>query len=174
MTDSTIPPFAILQYSNELAGARNSFQCESEPLNQYFRKQMSQDVKSKFARCYVALDTKIENTIVGFYTLSSSVIPLLDLPEATQKKLPKYMAVPAIRLGRLAVDKKYKGQKIGAALLYDALATATNLSNKIGVYAMLVDAKDDNAVSFYQYHGFISISNEPNILYMPLDTYRKT
>lgn len=172
MTDLANPPFEILQYSNDLAEARNNFSCESEPLNQYFKRQMAQDVKSKFTRCYVAIDAKVANTIVGFYTLSSCVISLLDLPESIQKKLPKYMAIPAIRLGRLAVDKKYKGQKIGAALLYDALETAANLSDKIGVYALLVDAKDNNAVSFYRHHGFINTSNDSNILYMPLETYR--
>jgi predicted GNAT family N-acyltransferase len=71
-------------------------------------------------------------------------------------------------MGRLAVAGQFKAQGLGGALLADALHRAA--VSDIAAYAMLVDAKDDKAASFYQHHGFIQLPESPRSLFLPLAT----
>ncbi len=98
--------------------------------------------------------------------LASSSVLLADLPAAVGKKLPRYPSVPAVRMGRLAVDLGFKGQGLGAALLADALDRAAR--SEIAAYALVVDAKDEAAAAFYQHHGFIALPSAPMTLFLPL------
>ena len=146
---------------------RSSFNCHAEPLNRYLREQVTQDVRRRVAACFVALGPA---GIVGYYTLAAASLLLSELPVAALKKLPRYPTVPAIRMGRLAVDVSCKGQGLGAALLADALLRATR--SDIAAYAMIVDAKDASAKDFYQHHGFIALPDTPMTLFLPLATVK--
>jgi hypothetical protein len=84
--------------------------------------------------------------------------------------MPRYPNVPAVRMGRLAVDQNFKGQGLGAALLADALRRATTA--EIAAYALVVDAKDLAAAEFYAHHGFIATSGNPLLQYLPLGTVK--
>lgn len=143
---------------------RSGFVCGSPALDDYFKKQVTQDIKRKVTACFVAVAQ--DKHIAGYYTLASASILLSDLPEKTSKKLPRYPSVPAVRLGRLAVDQNFKGQGLGGALLADAFLRAS--SSEIAAYALIVDAKDQQAVSFYKHHGFIAFPHLPLMLFLPL------
>lgn len=145
---------------------RTSFNSESEPLNRYLKEQVTQDIRRRVAACFVALADK--QRIAGYYTLASASLPLVDLPPSIGKKLPRYPSVPAVRMGRLAVDHAYQGQGLGGALLADAVYRAA--SAEIAAFAMVVDAKDSSAASFYQHHGFIALPDSPLTLFLPLAT----
>ena len=93
-----------------------------------------------------------------------------DLPEAIGRKLPRYPLIPAIRMGRLAVDRAARGQGVGGALLADALLRSA--SSDIGAYALLVDSKDDAAAAFYEYRGFLRFANHSRVLFLPLATVK--
>ncbi|WP_323028604.1 GNAT family N-acetyltransferase [Castellaniella defragrans] len=147
---------------------RAAFNSESEPLNRYLQTQASQDVRRRVAACYVALAD--DQRIAGYYTVASSSVLLTDLPANIGKKLPRYPTVPAVRMGRLAVDQAFKGQGLGGALLADALDRAARA--EIAAFAMMVDAKDDAASAFYQHHGFIALPDSPLTLFLPLATVR--
>ncbi len=146
--------------------SRTAFNCGSEPLDRYFQQQVTQEIKRRITACFVALTS--EQMIAGYYTISATSIPLTGLPPNTAKKLPRYPLVPAIRMSRLAVDQKFKGQGLGGALLADALHRA--FVSDIAAYAMLVDAKDIEAAAFYQHHGFISLPDSPLSFFLPLAT----
>ncbi len=113
-----------------------------------------------------------EQRIAGYYTLASSSLLLTDLPTSTGKKLPRYPTVPAVRMGRLAVDQTFKGQGLGGALLADALDRAVR--SEIAAFALMVDAKDETAAAFYRYHGFIALPDSPMTLFLPLTTVRRS
>ena len=145
---------------------RTAFHSGSEPLNRYLRERATQDVRRRVAACFVALaDGK---RIAGYYTLASASLLLADLPGSIGRKLPRYPTVPTIRMGRLAVDQAFEGQGLGGALLADALHRAAR--SEIAAYALMVDAKDQNAAAFYQHHGFIPLPESPCTLFMPLAT----
>jgi GNAT superfamily N-acetyltransferase len=148
---------------------RNSFSCGKISLDNYFHKQVSQDIKRKLAVCFVTVD--INNTIKGFYTLSNDNIPQELLPEEIRKKMPKsYTNLPTTLLGRLAVDLKYRKQGIGELLLIDALKRCYDVSNKsIGSMAVIVDPLDEQAISFYKKYGFIELPDSGR-MFLPMKT----
>jgi ribosomal protein S18 acetylase RimI-like enzyme len=145
---------------------RTLFASGSEPLDRYLREQVTQDVRRRVANCFVALAQG--QRIAGYYTLASASLMLSALPEPTAKKLPRYPTVPAVRMGRLAVDQAFRGQGLGGALLADALARAARA--EIAAYALMVDAKDEAAAAFYRHHGLIALPDSPNTLFLPLAT----
>jgi ribosomal protein S18 acetylase RimI-like enzyme len=154
----------------EAGHARSSFACGSLPLDRYLRELASQDMRRRIAACFVAVAD--DERIAGYYTLASASIPLADLPAATAKKLPRYPTVPAVRMGRLAVDHGFRGVGLGAALLADALERTRQ--SEIAPYALVVDAKDEEAAAFYRYHGFIALADARRILFLPIATWSAT
>lgn len=145
---------------------RATFNSGSAPLDRYLREQVTQDVRRRVAACFVA--TTDGKRMAGYYTLASASLLLAELPASTGKKLPRYPTVPAVRMGRLAVDQGFKGQGLGSALLADALGRAAR--SEVAAYALMVDAKDDAAENFYQHHGFIALPDSPRTLFLPLAT----
>ena len=159
---------ALLEASHD----RTGFDSGSQALNRYFlQQQVTQDIRRRITACFVALaGDQRDQRIAGYYTLASSSVLLADLPAAVGKKLPRYPSVPAVRMGRLAVDQRFKGQGLGAALLADALDRAAR--SDIAAYALVVDAKDDAAAAFYRHHGFIALPSVASTLFLPLSVAR--
>ena len=145
---------------------RSTFNSGSESLDCYFRERVTQDIRRRVTACFVALSS--DGRIVGYYTLASASVFLGDLPAKLIKKLPRYPSVPAVRMGRLAVDQAFKGQGLGGALLADALIRVVR--SEIAAYALVVDAKDNTAADFYRHHGFLETANKPLTLFLPLAT----
>lgn len=136
---------------------RDDFSCGVEALDHYLARQASQDVRRRVSACYVAVEIS-SNKVAGYYTLSADGVLLSDLPEALAKRLPRYPSVPVARVGRLAVDRAFHGQSLGAALLADAAVRA--IRSEVVVFAMVVDAKGDAAAAFYRHHGFESFGGK--------------
>jgi ribosomal protein S18 acetylase RimI-like enzyme len=149
---------------------RAAFNSDSEPLNRYLREQVSQDVRRRVAACFVALADGAR--IAGYYTLASASVLLADLPASIGRKLPRYPTVPAVRLGRLAVDQAFKGRGLGGALLADALERAAR--SEIAAFALVVDAQDEKAAAFYRHHGFMALPDTPLTAFLPLATVRRS
>ena len=144
---------------------RSGFSCGAEALDRYFRDQVTQDMRRRATACYVAREAA-GSKIAGYYTLAAGGVPLAELPAVLAKKLPRYPSVPVARLGRLAVDRAYRGRKLGGALLWDAIERS--LRSEIAVFALIVDAKDDPAEAFYRHHGFVAFGSRPRQLVLPL------
>lgn len=115
--------------------------------------------------CYV-LEEAATGLIAGYYTLSAADIPISDAPSNLTKRLPRYPSLPVVRLGRLAIDERFHGQKLGSALLANAASRAAN--SEIAMFAMIVDAKDESAQAFYRHHGFSAYGSSPFTLIAPL------
>jgi ribosomal protein S18 acetylase RimI-like enzyme len=143
---------------------RRSFTCGVEALDRYFREQVSQDIRRRLSNCFVAVDAAGE--IAGYYTFSASSLPMTDLSPAEAKRLPRYPLLPAGLIGRLAVATRCTGQGLGAALILDATVRAARAEPAI--FALIVDAKDDNAGRFYRHLGFRPLVSHPSSLYWPI------
>ena len=148
---------------------RVAFNSDSEPLNRYLREQVTQDIRRRIAACFVALADG--QRIAGYYTLASASLLLADLPAGTGKKVLSYPTVPAVRMGRLAVDQAFKGQGLGGALLADALDHAAR--SEIAAFALMVDAKNEAAAAFYRHHGIIALPDSLS-LFLPLATIQRS
>ena len=145
---------------------RSSFCSTSDALNRYLHEIVMQDIRRRMTACYVAVTE--DGVIAGYYTLASASVPLIALPETTRRKLPRYPSVPAVLMGRLAVDQNFQGLGIGSSLLADALLRAKHA--EITAFALIVDSKDDKAACVYHHHGFISLQDSPLTLFLPLAT----
>ena len=146
---------------------RTAFQCAAEALDRYLKQQARQDADKRVAAPFVAVRPP-DVRVLGYYTLSASVLTLADLPDDLACKLPRYPQLPVTLLGRLAVDQSTKGQGLGEHLLLDALHRSLAHADEIAAMAVVVDAKDENAVSFYRHYGFLPLQAKPNRLFVPM------
>jgi ribosomal protein S18 acetylase RimI-like enzyme len=147
--------------------SRVDFTCGNERIDSYFRDTVSQDVKRKYATCFVAREIATDR-VAGFYTLSSSNVPLTEVPEILAKKLPRYPTVPAVLIGWLGRHSDYAGVGLGEALLFHAIKTVATAP--IGAHAIFADAIDDAAAAFYAAFGFTPLIQRPRTLYLPVAT----
>ena len=144
---------------------RSRFSSGSAPLDRYFREQASQDIKRRIASCFVAVSAETKE-VAGFYTLTAASIALDALAAETIRKLPRYPVVPAALLGRLAVAGNHQGKGLGGVLLSDAVLRVARA--ELGVFAVLVDAKDAAAQRFYEHYGFTLLPGEEHRLCLPI------
>jgi len=158
-------PFRIEPLSS--AHNRSQFNSGSEPLDRYFREQCSQDVRRHIASCFVAINAE-SGEVAGYYTLAAASIPLDRLPAEVVKRLPRYPVVPAALLGRLAIASSYQGKGLGSALLSDAILLLAR--QELGIFAVVVDAKDAAAQRFYEHYGFTLLAGETRRLCLPIST----
>jgi ribosomal protein S18 acetylase RimI-like enzyme len=146
------------------------FTCGEEALDRYFQTQVTQDIRRRVANCFVAVEAATGH-VAAYYTLSATSVPLIDLPPEDAKRLPRYPTVPAVRIGRLAVDQRFQRRGLGEAMLADATARAVKAD--IAAFMLVVDAKNDQAVAFYRRYGFRTLANQPRTLFLSLATAQK-
>jgi ribosomal protein S18 acetylase RimI-like enzyme len=156
---------------------REAFFCGEPSLDDYLKRQASQDIKRRAAVVYV-LTLADDPLILGYYTLSATSILLSGLAEETTKKLARYPQVSAFLLGRLAVDERYKGQGLGRKLLRDALLKSLEQSKHIAAAVIVVDALNETAKRFYEHYGFVTLRNQPDTypqrLYIAMNTLEQS
>jgi len=143
---------------------RASFDSGVEPLDRYFRTQAGQDARKNMAAPFVLVLP--DGAVAGYYTLSSTAVNVGDWPAATVRKLPRYPVIPATLLGRLAVDRRYQGNGYGRFLLADALFRSVR--SEIASFAIIVEAKDENARRFYERESFLPFPDQPLKLFRPM------
>lgn len=143
---------------------RSVFSCGQPDLDDWFRRRASQDEKRNVARVFVAVDDELG--VVGFYSLSSYTLALTDLPQEIAKKLPRYDAIPAALIGRLARDVRARGRGVGELLLADAVRRILGAGRSLAVFAIVVDAKDERAADFYRGFGFRPFPSRPLRLFL--------
>ncbi len=143
---------------------RARFSCGQSDLDDWFRLRAGQDERRNVARVFVAVDA--DRGVIGFYSLSSLSLSLENLPEEVAHKLPRYDAIPAALIGRLARDERVRGQGVGELLLADAIQRILGAGRSIAVFAIVVDAKDERAVAFYKAFGFRVFPLQPNRLFL--------
>ncbi len=150
---------------------RAAFSCGEQALDDWFRHRASQDEKRNVARVFVAVDDELG--VVGFYSLSTYALAIEDLPKEIANKLPRYDAIPAALIGRLARDQRARGRDVGELLLADAVRRVLGAGRSVAVFAIVVDAKDERAVEFYRAFGFQPFPSRPQRLFLPASTAAK-
>jgi len=151
---------------------RTEFDCGEPSLSDWIRQQASQFVARDLAKVYV-LVREDNPRVWGYYAVSTCQIRFDELPTGHSKGLPRKLGIPAALIGKLAVDKGLHGQKLGGVLLSDALRRVRDLSETIGIRAVVVDAIDQRAREFYLHHEFIAFADFPDRLFLPLSIVRK-
>jgi GNAT superfamily N-acetyltransferase len=142
----------------------DTFDCSAEPLNSYLKRYALGNQSAGAAQTYVAA---VGERVVGYYSLSAASVEYADAPERLRKGLARH-PVPVMLLARLAIDRSWQGQGLGAALLLDALRRTLTAADILGIRAILVHAKDEDARAFYEHFDFDPSPLEPFHLFLLL------
>jgi GNAT superfamily N-acetyltransferase len=156
---TTAPVFEVLTPGHD----RSGFTCGNRALDEWFAKRAGQDQRRNVAQVFVAVE---DGRVLGFYSLSMFTLSLETLPERLAKKLPRYDAIPAALIGRLARAESARGSGIGGLLLADAIKRVLAAAASVAAYAIVVDAKDDAGKAFYEKYGFIPFPSRPQRLFL--------
>ena len=148
---------------------RTGFRCGAEALDLYLRQQARQDADKHVAAPFVLIEPPSAE-VLGYYTLSASIIDVADIAADLASKLPRYPQLPVTLVGRLAVHERRKGQGCGALLLMDALHRSLMHAADVAAMAVVVDAKDDTAVRFYRHFSFLPLQRDARRMYLPMKT----
>jgi len=148
---------------------RKRFDCGVEPLNNYLKVMANQQAAKDNTRTFVLENDANPAHIIGYYTLTMTLLDLTALPANLQKKHKNTQSSGLI--ARLAVDKRYIGQGFGEWLLIDSLKKLLAASDTVAFPLVVVDAKE-GAIDFYKKFGFITFVDIPNKLYMSVSDIR--
>ena len=154
------------------------FRCGKHALDDYFARHALRNDQAGIGRAYVLPATPEDVThglpsVLGFYTLSMALVASADIAAMLRKSLPKY-PMPVALIGRLAVDERARGRRLGEHLLIDALARVVGAADVIGCLGIMVDAKDDEAERFYAKYDFVTVAAAtwPHRMFLPIEVAR--
>ncbi len=145
------------------------FDCGVPALDEWLKRFALSDQGAGASVTYVL---ERGSQIVGFYTLAPHAIEYGAAPGRLGAGLPRQRPIPVILLARLGLDRSVQGTGLGGDLLKDALARCAAAADEIGGRAVLVHAKDAGAAAFYQRHGFVSLGQNPNHLFVLMKDLR--
>lgn len=151
---------------------RDLFDCGVEEINRYLRENANQDAAKNLSRTFVALDEQggEANRVLGFYTLVLRHLDFETMPDERPKlKYP----VPVILLAQLAVDVRFQGRRTGERLLMDAQARVDVISQQVGIYAMVLDARDERLARMYEGYDFKRRADGALQMYKSIKAIRK-
>lgn len=134
------------------------FDCGRRELNDWLVRRALRSERERDARTYVSCESS-SGRVAGFYSLSAFSVVRSTVPGALSRNAPD--PIPAVLLGRLAVDQQFQGARLGTSLLHDAVRIATTAAERIGLRAIIVDALDDRAAAFYACFGFRPFPSQP-------------
>lgn len=147
---------------------RSGFDCGNAALNSFLKTMARQASSKDLSRTFVLIDEKEPATILGFFSLASCQVDILDVPMGKQKKYPPQHGLPAVRLARLAISVKVQGSGLGAALLAEVVHRTALVAESVGIIGLFVDAKDNTARRFYEKFGFVVTNHsKPLQLFLP-------
>jgi GNAT superfamily N-acetyltransferase len=150
---------------------RTRFDCGVPELNSFLKATARQHGDKGISRTFVLSDQ--EKPILGYFTLTLCEVRMEHLPATYAKKYPQH-GLPAVRLARLAVSRKYQRKGYGGLLLAEAIHRTILIAEQAGLIGLFVDAKDERAHKFYERYGFVSLPGHVLQLFLPLETLRLT
>ncbi|HEU4723553.1 MAG TPA: GNAT family N-acetyltransferase [Gemmatimonadaceae bacterium] len=131
---------------------RSRFDSGEPALDDWLRRFAGQNRRRDTAATWVIATP--EDRVVAYASLSMTAIDRSAAPRKVAKQAPD--PVPALLLGRLAVDKDFAGLGVGTALVAYVLATAVELNAKAACRAVVVAALDARARAWWERLGFHS------------------
>jgi GNAT superfamily N-acetyltransferase len=146
------------------AGHRlDEFESGTPSLDDWLKRRARANQASGAARTYVVAEG---DRVVGYYCLASGALAVEDAPGAIRRNMPD--PVPMAILGRLAVDRAWRGKGLGVALLQDAVHRTIQAAGILGIRGILAHALSEEAKAFYLHHGFIASPTQPLTLMFSL------
>ena len=147
-----------------------AFDCGAAALNQFLQRYALTNQANGSARTFVTL---AQGRVFGYYSLAAASVEHAAVPQRVSKGLARH-PIPMLLLARLAVDVRAQGRGVGRSLLQSALLKYLQACEVIGCRALMVHAKDEAAVRFYQGYGFEPSPIDAAHLYLLTKDIRNT
>ena len=156
---------SVTEYNGEFL---KTFSCGNKSLDRFFNFYSQNNDIMGYGKTFV-----LENNgeIIGFFTLCSAQIQFQSYPSTDKNALPKY-PIPCIRIARLAVSKTHQGKGYGKLLLKEAFLKIIDASKTVGIFLVIVDAKESSA-NFYIHYGFEKLIEGSLTFFLNLETIKK-
>ncbi len=161
-----IPTLTIETLSK--AHNRNAFDCGNQALNHFLQKIARQHSEKGLSKTFVLIDAEQPTDIIAYMSLVVCEVLAEDIPHQWKNKYPK--RIPAAKLAKLAVAHHQQRKGYGEVLLIDAMQKTLNVSYKMGIAGLFVDAKHEQAKAYYHQFGFISLPEQLDNLFLPITT----
>lgn len=163
MTDSAplFSPPALLTQAHDAA----SFDCGESALDDWLRNRAWDNLQVAASRIYVICPAG-SGRIVGFFALSMGQILAQDVKGSMRRNMPRQ--IPAVTLGRLAIDRAWQGKGLGRALLADVVRRSLRAGAEVSARLVIVHAISPAAEAFYLHHGFSRLPIETPTLALDL------
>ncbi len=147
----------------------SAFDCGKPPLDAFLKQHALDKQNAMLSRTYVVTSN---SQIAGYYTLALVVVERSETPKSIGRGMPD--AIPAVLMARFAVDKQFQGQNLGRSLFTDAIQRTWALmkSGPAPARFFIVDAKDEDAKSFYERFDMIPSPQNPLRLFLSYKTVR--
>ncbi len=145
------------------------FDCGEPVLDEWLRNRALDNLRAAASRTYVVCPTG-SLLVVGYFALSMGQILAQDVVGSMRRNMPK--AIPAVVLGRLAIDRAWQGRGLGRAMLAQAVERALRASAEVSARLVMVHAISPAAEAFYLHHGFTRLPVETPILALDLVKYQ--
>lgn len=147
---------------------RSGFDCGQPELNEFLRAHARQSHERGAAKTFLAIDDGERTKVLGYYSLSPASVEYARTPALLTRGLGRY-DMGAYRLGRLAVRLDAQGQGLGGELLLAAGRRCLRVAQEVGGTVMLIDAKNEQAATWYASFGALPLLDAPLTLLLPLD-----
>jgi GNAT superfamily N-acetyltransferase len=132
---------------------RKLFDCGDDDVTKFLREKALQDQERDLSRTMVLAGLpESPNRIVGYHTLVMSQVRQEEIPD-DKPKITR--GIPVILLGQIGIDKDFQGKGFGDLLLTDAQARVDEISNKVGIRALMLDARTEKLARWYESRDFV-------------------
>jgi hypothetical protein len=176
----TVPPPKgyVLTRLDTNVQKRDNFSCGKPELDTFLRTQAAQAQDKSLSVTHVLIEVGDPpdnglHPIVGYVTLVSSDLPLVECPKWVMKKITNKPTLPALLIAKMGVDTAHKGKRLGEYLLTYSLGMAFELHQTVGLFAVFVDAKDNESRDFYLKYNFVQLPEKSLRLFLPMSQVEK-
>jgi GNAT superfamily N-acetyltransferase len=164
------PLFTATSAFDNRAHRVEAFSCGRDSLDRWLQAYAGQNQHRDAARTFVT--TEQDGKVAGYYTLVAAQVEHTQATADVRRGMSQHFPIPVALLARLAVATPHQGVGLGRTLLLDALRRVARASENLAIRAVVVDAIDESALSFYLAFGFEASALEPNTLMVPLQAVR--
>ena len=141
-----------------------TFSCGKPSLDRWLKLRALSNQRNGFTAVMVVHEA---NRVVGYYGLAPTSVVPAGLPRSIRTGQPPD-PVPCLLLAQLATDLAWAGHGIGTGLLKHALERCTQAASLIGGRALMVNAVDPEAATFWRRRGFVESKDNPLVLFRPI------
>ncbi len=150
---------------------RATFDCGDVELNNFLQRVARQHITKGISKTFVLVESANPAEIIAYMTIVVCEVYTDHIPHDWKRKYPR--KIPAAKLARLAVTSNNQRKGYGELLLIDAMQKTLNVAENMGVAGLFVDAKHEQAKTYYSQFGFISMPEQRENLFLPLSTLEK-